>query len=343
MFELKNENQISSRELYYKLKLVSCSNSKEWSLDECEKLSPLINKINKVKREKNAVILAHSYCSPEVVYGVADFCSDSYALGLEAKKRKEQTIIFSGVRFMAETAKITCPDKRVFIPDEDATCSLAESLTGEELRKLKMKYPGYLVICYINSSVEVKAESDICVTSSNVYKIIENLKEDKILFVPDSIMAKNIKNHLVNKGITKEIVTTEGTCYVHEKFSPEDILKSTNSEKDFEVLSHPECKPEVTDASDFVGSTGAMINYVENSKNKSFLMLTECGLVNRLQIENPEKNFLNGCQICKYMKMNSLEKIYQCLVNPKEDTEIEISPAVATRALKSIDRMFELA
>jgi quinolinate synthase len=311
---LNTNESLTGKEFYYKLKLAGCSRSKSWSLAECEDIVPLVNEINQLKREKDAVILAHSYCGPEVVYGVADFCSDSYALGLEAKNRKESTIIFAGVRFMAETAKITCPDKTVFLPEYEATCSLAESLTGEQLVELKKRYPGYTVVCYINSSVEVKAHSDVCVTSSNVYHIVENLESDKILFVPDSIMAQNIRLHLAQKGIDKEIVSTDGTCYVHEKFEAHDITDVKAEYSNLKVLSHPECTTDVTQNSDFVGSTGAMMKYIEEQQADNYLMLTECGLVNRMQIENPQKNFLNGCQICKYMNMNTLMNIKQCLV-----------------------------
>jgi quinolinate synthase len=343
MIELNNNQQITPSELYYKLKLVDCSSSRNWDLESCNDIVPLINKINKLKKEKDALILAHSYCSPEVIYGVADFCSDSYALGLAAKNCSQKTIIFSGVRFMAETAKITSPEKRVFLPDEEATCSLAESLNASQLRKLKEQYPEHLVICYINCSVEIKALSDICVTSSNVYNIVKKVKSDKILFVPDSIMAENIRNHLKEEGIKKEIISTDGTCYVHEKFEIDELMKTHPQLKQIEVLSHPECKLSVTKESDFVGSTGAMIDYVEKSDKSDFLMLTECGLVNRLQIENPEKNFLNGCEVCKYMKMNNLENIYDCLLNENKQNEIFIEEEIAEKARQSINRMFELA
>jgi quinolinate synthase len=343
MIELNNNKQLSARDLYFKLKLVDCALSESWEMEKCEKTAPLINEINRLKKEKDALILAHSYCSPEVIYGVADFCSDSYALGLAAKNCTQKTIIFSGVKFMAETAKITSPDKLVYLPDQEATCSLAESLDGKQLKKLKEQYPEHLVVCYINCSAEVKALSDVCVTSSNVYNIVKKVESNKILFVPDSIMAENIRDHLKTEGIEKEIISTDGTCYVHEKFDVSDIKNAQRGFESIDVLSHPECKLSVTSESNFVGSTGAMINYVQKSENKDFLMLTECGLVNRLQIENPQKNFLNGCQVCKYMKMNTLENIYDCLVNPNPKNEIHIPEEVATKARQSINRMFELA
>ena len=328
--------------LFVQLMNVHCQPGVTWSLDECRRIAPLTAEIMELKREKNAVILAHSYVGPEIVYGVADFKSDSYALALEARNANAPVIVFAGVVFMAETAKVICPDSEVLVPDLASGCSLADSLTGDALRTLKQQHPGAAVVCYINSSAEVKAESDVCVTSSNVYDIVEALPERKILFVPDRLMADNIRGEMASRGVDKEIVSSDGTCLVHDQFTPELIERERKRYPDLQVVSHPECTTDITERSDFVGSTGKMMQYVTDSASDYYMMLTECGLVSRLEAENPQKHFISGCKLCPYMKLNSLEKIRDVLVSPRPEQVIELDPEIADAARRSIDRMFDM-
>ncbi|MBP9674610.1 MAG: quinolinate synthase NadA [Bacteriovoracaceae bacterium] len=328
--------------LFSHLMNVDCDFTQKWSYEKCLELAPLTLKINQLKIEKNAVILAHSYVTADILYGVADFKSDSYALSLKARDLKKDLIVFAGVVFMAETAKILSPQSTVVVPDINSGCSLADSLTGEELKKLKTLHPDAAVVCYINSTAEVKALSDVCVTSSNVYHIIEKLPQEKILFVPDKLMALNIQREMNKKGIKKQIVSSEGTCEVHDQFSPEMIRRERLRYPDLQVVSHPECLPEVTAESDFVGSTGKMIEYVKKSPAKYFMMLTECGLVGSLESEAPDKVFISSCKLCPYMKLNNLEKIIQVMENPRPEQIIDVPKEISLKALASIEKMFEM-
>jgi quinolinate synthase len=262
-----------------------------WNYETCRAIAPLTLEINRLKRERDAVILAHSYVEPEIIYGVADFRGDSYFLSLKAREARAKVIVFVGVVFMAETAKILSPEATVVVPDRASGCSLADSLTGAQLRELKALYPDATVVCYINSTAEVKAESDVCVTSGNVYHIVANLPSRRILFVPDRLMGQNLRDELRRRGVDKEIITSDGTCTVHDQFGPADIAAARARFPGLRVVAHPECIPEVAAASDFVGSTGAMMKYVKTTVAPYFLMLTECGLVGRLQVEAPEKAY----------------------------------------------------
>jgi len=299
--------------------------------------------INALKKEKEAVILAHSYVEPEIIYGVSDFSGDSYFLSMKAREANARRIVFSGVVFMAETAKILSPKAEVLVPDRNSGCSLADSLTGEQLRELKAAYPDAGVVCYINSTAEVKAECDVCVTSSNVYKIIAAMPQKRILFVPDRLMADNIRVEMKKRGIEKEIVSSDGTCIVHDQFDPNLISDSRTKFLGLKVVSHPECTMEITGKSDYVGSTGGMMEYVKKTDAPYFMMLTECGLVERIEVESPEKRFISGCKLCPFMKMNSLEKIRDVLVSPREDQVIELEEGLRLNAKRSIDRMFEMS
>lgn len=316
---------------------------RKWNLDSCREIAPLTLEINRLKKEKNAVILTHSYVEPEIIYGVGDFKGDSYYLSLKAKESQADMIVFAGVVFMAETAKILSPDATVVVPDRGSGCSLADSITGEQLRKLKAAYPDAAVVCYINSTAEVKAECDVCVTSGNVYHIIANLPQRRILFVPDRLMGQNIRDELKRRGIDKELITSDGTCLVHEEFTVAQIAEARAQFPGLKVVSHPECPPDVAAASDFVGSTGAMLQYVKSTDAPYFLMLTECGLVGRLEVEDPEKNFIGGCRLCPYMKLNSLEKVRDALRAPRPDQIVTLDEDLRRRAAHSIERMFELA
>ncbi|MBT3980727.1 MAG: quinolinate synthase NadA [Bacteriovoracaceae bacterium] len=329
--------------LFSSLMNLTCNSSRKWTYEECQKIAPKTLLINRLKKEHDAVILAHSYVEPEIVHGVADFKSDSYALSLAAKDSKASMIIFAGVVFMAETAKIVSPKARVFVPDRGSACSLADSINADQVKELKREHPGCPVVCYINSTAEVKAESDVCVTSTNVYSIIESLDAEKIIFIPDRLMADNIIIEMKKRGINKEIVSSDGTCFVHDQFDHNKIDEQRIRYPGLKVVSHPECLTDVTKKSDFVGSTGAMMDYVRKTEAPYFMMLTECGLVSRLEVEEKEKNFIGACRLCEYMKLNSLDKIIQVFENPRADQEVFVEESTRLKAKRAIDKMFELS
>ena len=314
-----------------------------WNYETCLEIAPLTLEINRLKQEKDAVLLAHSYVEPEIVYGVADYRGDSYFLSRKAREVQATTIVFAGVVFMAETAKILSPEATVLIPDRKSGCSLADAMTGDQLRQLKVLYPDATVVCYINSTADVKAESDVCVTSGNAVHIIERLPAKRILFVPDRLMGQNLRDELRRRGSDKELITADGTCMVHDQFTAADIADARARYPDLKVVAHPECTPEVAAVSDFVGSTGAMIKFVKNSSAPYYLMLTECGLVSRVQVESPEKQFIGGCRLCPHMKLNSLEKVRDALKAPSPDQVVTIDEDVRRRAERCIQRMFELS
>jgi quinolinate synthase len=322
---------------------VECSAGRKWNIDTCREIAPLTLEINRLKKEKNAIILTHSYVEPEVIYGVGDFKGDSYYLAAQAKQAQADVIVFAGVVFMAETAKILSPDALVVVPDRDSGCTLADSISGADVRKMKTLYPDAAVVCYINCTAEVKAESDVCVTSSNVYNIVAGLPQKQILFVPDRLMADNIRNEMANRGVDKEIISSDGTCVVHEEFTVAQIEEARKTFPGLKIVAHPECTQEVAEHVDFLGSTGEMMNYVKTTDAPYYLMLTECGLVGRLAVEDPEKNFIGGCRLCPYMKMNTLVKIRDALANPQPHQVITLEDDLSRRAARCIERMFELA
>lgn len=332
---------MTAEELHAKLQNVKVNGAAcTYTLEKCASLVPVINAINEIKKVRNAVILAHSYVAPEIVYGVADFTGDSYGLSKDAMGAKADTIVFAAVRFMGETAKILNPDKEVLIPGRDSGCTLADAVTGADVRALKKEFPDYTYVCYINTTAEVKAECDVCVTSSNVYDIVEAIPNDKIYFLPDKLMGLNLRDEMVRRGVKKDIRLYEGTCYVHEQYDPEMIRFMRVKFPRLEVVTHPECSPAVVKASDYVGSTSQMIKHVEKSKEKDFLVLTECGLVSRLQTEYPEKNFVGACTMCKYMKSNTLEDILRVLIKPRPEDRVSIDESVRVRAMACIEAMF---
>ncbi|KXU38098.1 quinolinate synthetase [Cephaloticoccus primus] len=337
------EIEAEAERLLRALMNVECDpKGRRWNYETCLEIAPLTLEINALKREKNAVILTHSYVEPEIVYGVGDYMGDSYFLSLKAKEAQADVILFAGVVFMAETAKILSPQATVLVPDRGSGCSLADSITGEDVRRMKALYPEAAVVCYINSTAEVKAECDVCVTSGNVYAIIAALPQRQIIFVPDRLMADNIRNELSKLGIEKEIISSDGTCMVHEEFDVAQIAQARAQFPGLKVVSHPECTEAVAQASDFVGSTGEMMRYVKSTQAPYFLMLTECGLVGRLEVESPEKSFIGGCRLCPYMKLNSLEKIRDLLRAPRPEQVITLPEDLRLRAARCIDRMFEL-
>jgi quinolinate synthase len=305
-------------------------------------MAPLVNRINQLKQEKNAVLLVHSYVSPEIIATVADFVGDSYGLSQDAMNTDAEIIIFCAVKFMAETAKILNPNKRVFVPTELNGCTLADAITAQDVQKLRKQFPDYTFVCYINTTAEVKAECDVCVTSGNVYRIIENLPNPNIYFLPDKLMGQNIAEELQKKGITKNLKYWHGTCYAHEAYEAEMIDFIRLQYPKVRICSHPECKPEVLHKSDFVGSTGQIINYVKTSPDEQFFLLTECGLTDRLKLDCPDKSFVGTCTLCKYMKANTLSGILQTLENLPKEAEIELNPTIQTRALACVQAMFSL-
>ncbi len=316
---------------------------RKWNYESCLEIAPMTLEINRLKKELGAVILAHSYVDPEIIYGVSDHVGDSYYLSVQAKESRARVIVFAGVVFMAETAKILAPEATVIVPDRKSGCSLADSVTGADVRRLRALYPDATVVCYINSTAEVKAESDVCVTSGNVYGIVAALPASRVIFVPDRLMAETLRAELRQRGVSKEVISSDGTCIVHDQFTAEQIKAARLQCPGLKVVAHPECPPQVAAAADFVGSTGAMMKYVRATHAPYFLMLTECGLVGRLQVEEPEKNFVGGCRLCPYMKLNSLEAIRDALVAPRRDQIVELDEGLRLRAGRCIERMFELA
>ena len=302
----------------------------EWSFH-----APLIQKINRLKKEKNAVVLAHNYQTPEIFHGVADVAADSLALAIEAEKTNADIIVMCGVHFMAETAKLMNPNKTVLLPDMGAGCSLAASITGKDVRMLKEKYPGVPIVTYVNTSAEVKAESDICCTSANAVRVVESLGADKVIFLPDQYMAKYVQSK------TKvQIISWVGTCIVHERFSAQEIEDIKKQNPGIVVLTHPECPPEVIAASDFTGSTSDMSKYVKTKQPKKAMLVTECSMSDNVQVDNPNVQFIKPCNLCPYMKTISLQKILECL--EQEKNEILIPELIIKKARRAVERMVEI-
>ena len=260
----------------------------EWSVH-----APYIHKINKLKKEKNAVILAHNYQTPEIYHGVADFAADSLALAIEASKTSADIILMAGVHFMAETAKLMSPDKKVILPDMDAGCSLSSSITGKDVRILKEKYPGVPVVSYVNTSAEVKAETDVCCTSANAVKVVESLNVDKVIFLPDQYLAD-----YVSKNTKVKIISWKGTCIVHEQFTGKEIEDIKSQNPGIKIIAHPECPPDVIKASDFAGSTSGMVKYVKDNQPKKVMLVTECSMSDNVEADNPNVSFIKPCNLC---------------------------------------------
>ena len=331
-----------AQRLYGLLKGVSKTKATKWTLDDCITAAAYTLAINRFKKEQNAVILAHSYTTPDLVYGVADFRGDSYELALKARQSTADTIIFAGVWFMAQTAKIINPAKQVIIPAGKAGCTLADSMTATQVTALRAQHPGVPALCYINSAAEVKAVCDVCVTSGNVFDIAQKMPGDELIFVPDMLMAENIEAELKRRNTPKKIIASGGSCCVHDKYRPAQVEQLRAQYPGIRVLAHPECPKEVCRLCDFVGSTKAMAAYVAASADQTFGMLTEFGLVNRLEAEHPDKRFIWPFGICSYMKKNNLINTLEALLEPRPEQIVQVDPAVAREAKKSIDKMFEL-
>lgn len=294
--------------------------------------APYIAAINRLKREKNAVILAHNYQTPEIFFGVADFTGDSLQLAREAAKTPARVIVQAGVHFMAETSKILSPEKTVLIPDLEAGCSLAASITGADVRLIRERFPGVPIVTYVNTSADVKAESDICCTSSNAVEVVESLGAPRVFLIPDQYLARNVAQQ------TKvEILTWAGSCEVHERFTAADIARFRAQHEGVTVLAHPECPPEVVAAADFTGSTSAMIAYAHTKRPKRVVMITECSMSDNVAGALPDVEFIRPCALCPHMKRITLPKILRALETGRH--EVHVDPEVAVRARRAVDRM----
>lgn len=297
--------------------------------------APYIKAINELKRARNAVVLAHNYMTPEIFHCVADVVGDSLQLAREASKTDAEVIVQCGVHFMAETSKLLNPDKTVLIPDLRAGCSLAASITGADVRALREAYPGVPVVTYVNTSAEVKAESDICCTSSNAVRVVESLGAKRVIMIPDEYLAK-----WVSTQTDVEIITWKGHCEVHERFTGEELRAYRETDPGVKIIAHPECAPDVLAEADFTGSTSGMIKWVKEHQPSKVLLVTECSMSDNVAVEAPNVEFVRPCNLCPHMKRITLPKILDSLVFLKE--EVTIDPRIAERARIPIERMINL-
>jgi quinolinate synthase len=297
--------------------------------------APYVKAINALKVQRSAVILAHNYQTPEIFHCVADFVGDSLQLAREAAKTKADVIVQCGVHFMAETAKILNPDKVVLIPDSRAGCSLASSISGEDVRLLRQRFPGAPVVTYVNTSAEVKAESDICCTSSNALEVVESLGADKVIFLPDEYLARYVASQTNVK-----IIAWKGHCEVHERFTADELRSYRADDPAVQIIAHPECPPDVLAEADFTGSTAHMIDWVRSRRPQRVIMVTECSMADNLQAELPDVNFLRPCNLCPHMKRITLPKILDSLLFMQE--EVVVDPIVAAKARRAVERMIHL-
>ncbi|HRU41495.1 MAG TPA: quinolinate synthase NadA [Candidatus Diapherotrites archaeon] len=297
----------------------------------------LTEEIQRLKKERNAIILAHNYQVPEV-QDVADVVGDSYSLSQHAAETDSDVIVFCGVHFMAESAKILSPDKTVLLPVRDAGCPMADMVTAPKLREMKARYPDAAVVCYVNSSAEVKAESDVCCTSSNALKVVESLENKQVIFVPD----KNLGSYIASKVKNKEIILWKGFCITHKRVKVEEVQKIRQLHPNAKILMHPECEPEVQKLADFLGSTSAIINYAREIPEKDIIIGTEEGILHLLKKQNPDKNFylLSTGLICTNMKKTRLEDVHRALLNMQH--EIHVDENIRIKALKSLERMLKI-
>jgi quinolinate synthase len=302
----------------------------EWPL-----MAPYVKAINELKRERNAVILAHNYQTPEIFHCVADIGGDSLQLAIEATRVKSDIIVQCGVHFMAETSKILNPDKTVLIPDSRAGCSLASSISGADVRLLRERFPGVPVVAYVNTSAAVKAEVDICCTSSNALQVVESLNAPTVIFLPDQYLAK----YVASKTNVK-IIAWKGACEVHERFTGDELRAYREADPSVQIIAHPECPPDVLAEADFTGSTAHMINWVRSNRPKRVVMITECSMADNVQAELPDVEMMRPCNLCPHMKRITLPKILDSLLGLRE--EVTIDPAIAERARQSVQRMINL-
>ncbi len=302
-------------------------------------IAPLVHGIQKLKAERNAVVLAHNYMTPDIFNLVGDFRGDSLQLARQAAEVDAEVIVQAGVHFMAETSKILAPEKTVLIPDLEAGCSLASSITGEDVRLIKQKFPGIPVVTYVNTTADVKAETDVCCTSSNAVQVVEHVAAewgvDKVILIPDKYLARNVA------AVTDiEIITWEGRCEVHEQFTADDISALRDAHPGVMVLAHPECPPDVLESADFAGSTSALANYVKDRSPNKVVLLTECSMSDNVASANPDVEFVKPCNLCPHMKRITLENIYDALKEMKHEVLIDEDMRIAAK--KSIDAMLAL-
>jgi quinolinate synthase len=312
--------------------------------EEINKDINVIEEIDRLRREKNAIILAHYYQEGEI-QDIADFVGDSLALSQQAEKTNADIILFAGVHFMAETAKILSPEKKVLIPDLNAGCSLADSCPTDEFKSFIEKYPGYTVISYVNTTAEIKALTDIICTSSNAMQIVNSLpEEEKIIFAPD----RNLGNYI--KSVTgRDMVIWQGACHVHEEFSLERILEIKENEPDAKIIAHPECEKPILIVADHIGSTSSLLNYTKKDDAKKYIVATESGIIHQMKKSNPEKTFIPAppkdstcaCNDCNFMKLITIKKLYNCL--KYELPEIKVNEDIRKKAIHSIKRMLEIS
>jgi len=317
----------------------------------------LAYEINRLKKEKNAVILGHNYMEPALYYSIPDFKGDSLDLSRQAAQTEKDIIVFCGVRFMAETAKILNPEKTVLIPSQKAGCSLAESITAADVRKLKARFPGVPVVAYVNTYAEVKAEVDICCTSGNAVAVVESLGTDTVIFLPDEYLAQNVARetgkHIIFPTLTDsceaasvadldyQMIGWRGRCEVHEKFTVQDIRNVRAQFPEVVILTHPECSPEVVEASDFSGSTKAMIQYVEETEAPQYLLLTECSMGDNIAASNPDKEMLRLCSVrCPHMNQITMEDTLKAL--QLNQYEVTVPEEIRIRAVRSVERMIAI-
>ena len=308
------------------------------------KIIDIVSEISRMKRKKNAIILAHYYQTGDI-QDIADFVGDSLALSQKAAVNEADIILFAGVKFMAETAKILAPQKKVLIPDMNAGCSLADSCKAKDFKKFLKENPGRTVITYVNTTAEIKALSDICCTSSNAVQIVNSLPpEEKIIFAPD----RNLGNHIINQT-GRDIIVWNGTCHVHEEFSLEAIIKLKEENKNAKVIVHPECELPVRMVADFIGSTSSLLQFTRKDPGNCYIVATEPGIIHQMRKENPQKTYLPvppkdstcGCSECNFMKLITMEKIFNCLKTEKP--EISVNKKIVTAAQKPIMRMLEIS
>ncbi|PQO22633.1 quinolinate synthase [Rhodobacteraceae bacterium WD3A24] len=298
--------------------------------------APYVAAIERLKRERGAVILAHNYMTPEIYHGIADFVGDSLQLAIKATEVEAEVIVQCGVHFMAETAKILNPDKTVLIPDRDAGCSLAESITAEGVAQMRASYPGAPVVSYVNTTAEVKAASDICCTSANALQIVEAMVADTVIMTPDMYLAQNVA-----KQSSKRVVYWPGSCIVHELYSAEDIHAYRENDPDLAVIAHPECTPEVVAEADFTGSTREIFAWVNRHRPGRAMLVTECSMASNIADELPEVEFAKPCNICPYMKKITLEKVLWSLHSMTG--QVEVAPETAADARRAVQRMIDIS
>lgn len=307
-----------------------------WCREDCALIAPMTLEINQLKQEQDAIILGHSYQTPDIMYGIADVLGDSYGLSLIARDHPAQKIVFCSVAFMGETAKILNPEKEVLIPTQ-AGCSLAESITPQDVRSLRSDHPEATVIAYVNTSAAVKAASDICCTSANVRQIVSAVPNDEIIFIPDEYMGKNLANET-----SKRIITWTGRCIVHEEFTPARVQAIREKFPDVVVLTHPECSPAVAAVADFVGGTEGMLRYVQQHQGKTLMLVTECGITDRIRTEFPDRTIVGTCNLCPYMKEIMLRDVLQALQNPTPEQVVTIPQEILEKAQRAMEKMYEM-